>query len=119
MRSVDNLKLRSFAVELHWVPAHVGKDGNEAADKSAKEATGWMLKKLRRGRTREENTSSTAPKAQHVKELLLASKTHGYSCFGRMETKVGQRDSRSRVAQTRTLIEERHSQTAFGPHKRI
>ena len=53
----------------------MGKDGNKAADKSAKEATGWMLNKLRRGRTREENISSTAPKAQHVKELLLAGKT--------------------------------------------
>lgn len=29
VHSVDNLKLRSFAVKLHWVPAHVGKDGNE------------------------------------------------------------------------------------------
>ena len=53
----------------------MGIDGNEAADKSAKEATGWRLKKLRRGKTREEDTPSTATKAQLVKELISAKKT--------------------------------------------
>lgn len=75
MHSIHNLKLRGFGVELHWVPAHVGIDGNEAAYKSAKEATGWRLEKLRPGKTREENTSSTATKVQLVKELISAKKT--------------------------------------------
>ena len=75
VHSIDNLRLRGFAVELHRVPAHVGIDGNEAVDKLAKEATGWRLKKLRLGKTREEDTSSTATKAQLVKESISAKKT--------------------------------------------
>ena len=75
VHSIDNLRLRGFAVELHKVPAHVGIDGNEAADKSAKEATGWRLKNLRRGKTREEDNPSTATKAQLVKKLISAKKT--------------------------------------------
>lgn len=35
-----------------------------------------------------------------------------------METKMGHRNSRSRVAQTRTLTKKRHRQTAFGPHEK-
>lgn len=80
MRGIDNLRLSGFTIELHWVPAHASIDGNEVADKLAKEATGWRLKKLRRGRTREENTSSTAPQAQYVKKLLSAKKTQLALC---------------------------------------
>ena len=35
-----------------------------------------------------------------------------------METKMGHRNSRSRVAQTRTLTKKRHRQNAFGPHEK-
>lgn len=87
MHSINNLKLRGFGVELHWVPAHVGVDGNEAAYKSAKEATGWRLKSLRPGKTREENTSSTATKAQLVKVNIGKENSVGSSCTGRMELK--------------------------------
>lgn len=61
--AIDCIRQRGSTVEIHWVPAHIGFHGNEAADKSAKEATGWRLKKLRRGGAREENISSTAVKA--------------------------------------------------------
>ena len=73
--AIDCIRQRGSTVEIHWVPAHISLRGNEAADKSAKEATGWRLKKLRRGGVREEDTSSTAAKAQWVKELLSAKKT--------------------------------------------
>lgn len=43
------LRLRGFAGELVWVPAPLSIDGSEAADESAKEATGRRLKKLGRG----------------------------------------------------------------------
>ena len=65
--AIDRIRQRGSTVEIHWVPAHIGLCGNEAADKSAKEATGWRLKKLRRGGVREEDTLSTAAKAQWVK----------------------------------------------------
>lgn len=40
-------------------------------------------------------------------------------CFGRIEIKMGDRNSRSYVIQTRTPIEKKYIQTAFGSHKRI
>lgn len=49
-------------MELQWIPVHVGIGSNDTADKSAKEATEWRLKKLRREGTREKNTSLTYAK---------------------------------------------------------
>ena len=75
VQTIDRLRQRGPTVEIYWVSAHFGLCGNEAADKLAKEAIGSKLEKLRRGGLREEDTPSTATKAQWVKELLSAKKT--------------------------------------------
>ncbi len=43
---VNILREQEIEVELHWIPAHVDIDGNEWADKKAKEATGWRERKV-------------------------------------------------------------------------
>ncbi len=56
------LRSKNIQIELHWVPAHSGVDGNEKGDKAAQESTGWKLKKHRNNRFVEEDTHRTAPK---------------------------------------------------------
>jgi ribonuclease HI len=41
VRKVEQLRKTGIAMDVRWVPAHEGIDGNEAADRAAKEATGW------------------------------------------------------------------------------
>lgn len=57
-------------VQIHWIPAHVGVSENEAADMTAKEATGW--KELGRHRQRR---GSLAPIPNNLKILTSAMKT--------------------------------------------
>ena len=56
---INILRSHCINVELHWIPAHIGIEGNEKADRKAKEATGWRERTVH-GRTKEVDTNETA-----------------------------------------------------------
>jgi hypothetical protein len=58
---IETMRRKGIEAEFRWVPAYIGIEGNERADKAAKEATGW--RKIRdREQSREVNTGQTAPR---------------------------------------------------------
>jgi len=65
---------RGQDIEFHWIPAHQGIEGNETADRMAKEATGWRRQRGRRGRWIEQDTDSTAPTPHFMRSLKAATK---------------------------------------------
>jgi ribonuclease HI len=66
---------RNAHVEFHWIPAHQGIQGNELADKLAKEATGWRQIRGRGGRSEQIDTDNMAPTPNFLKHLRSATRT--------------------------------------------
>jgi ribonuclease HI len=72
VQHLNELQLCGKRIDLHWIPAHQGIEGNEAADKGAKEATGWRRVRGRNGRMKEIDTSITAPTPARLECLHAA-----------------------------------------------
>jgi hypothetical protein len=61
-------------VHFRWIPAHRGVEGNEQADRIAKEATGWRRIRCHRGRMIEVMTEETSPRPHYLKTIRSAVK---------------------------------------------
>ncbi len=72
---IEKLCSKGVEVELQWVPAHIGIDGNAMADIAAKQATGRRQKKNRRGKLVEYDSKHTAKPAALAHPLRSAQKT--------------------------------------------
>ncbi|KAK6222510.1 zinc finger protein [Colletotrichum tabaci] len=65
----QKLQEQGLKTEIRWVPAHTGIQGNEDADKAAKEATGWR---------QNGETGTKADMPQHLYALRSTLKTWTY-----------------------------------------
>ncbi|KAM3081301.1 hypothetical protein ACMFMG_012242 [Clarireedia jacksonii] len=63
---IDEIRLKAEYIEISWIPAHIGIEGNEAADIAAKEATGW------RSNRREKARPSAPPRKLYVLRSTMA-----------------------------------------------
>jgi len=72
VQAVDHLKRNGKTVELRWIPAHQGIEGNELADRAAKEATGWRIVRRRNGRKMEIDTDQVARRPPITMHSLAA-----------------------------------------------
>ena len=66
---INYLRKEGFAIELHWIPAYMGIDGNEMADKEAKEAIGWRQRR-RYGQRVEIDTNEIAAQSPNSKRII-------------------------------------------------
>jgi hypothetical protein len=66
-------QLQWIRIELHLISAHQGIEGNELADKLAKEATGWRQTQGRGRRIIQVNNSTPTP--PFLRSLRSASRT--------------------------------------------
>jgi ribonuclease HI len=72
VQALDHLKQNGRTVELRWIPAHQGIEGNELADRAAKEATGWRIIRRKNGRKTETDSDQVAQRPPIVMHTLAA-----------------------------------------------
>ncbi|EDN02399.1 predicted protein [Histoplasma mississippiense (nom. inval.)] len=75
MDTLERVNSQGLQVEFYWIPAHQGIEGNELADKLAKEATGCRQQRGRRGRMITVNTEDTADTPDFLRHLISAAKS--------------------------------------------
>lgn len=94
VQTVELLRSKNIQIELHWVPAHSGLNGNERADKAAKESTGWRLIKHRNNHTVEKDTNKTTPKV-FIPPLKAAIKAYIESILAENGQKHGRQNRKA------------------------